>query len=174
MRCGKVERDFRVRKLIAMSKRKSETRNHARSWLVPLLIVASGMSGCEKARLDDEVRRLCAIDGGVKIYEKIVLPKDKFDKYGVFSIPRLSESNTESDYFFTYDVKYYVHGNPEMWRDHFQVIRRSDSKLLGEAISYSRRGGDLPGPWQSSSFSCPSDSDISSLKKKIFERADGR
>lgn len=147
--------------------------NPVRSRLIPLLIAAIGLSGCEKARLDEEVRRLCAIDGGVKIYEKVTLPKEKFDKYGVISIPKLSESNMESDYFFTYDVKYYVHGNPEMWRDHFQVIRRSDSKLLGEAVNYSRRGGDLPGPWQSSSFSCPSDSDISYLKKKIFEWTDG-
>lgn len=158
---------------MAMRKCELGAKNPARSWLILLLIGAAGMSGCEKARLDDEVRRLCAIDGGVKIYEKVVLSKDKFDKYGVIAIPRLNESSAGSDYFFIYDVKYYVHGNPEMWRDHFQVIRRSDSKLLGEAISYSRRGGDLPGPWQSSSFSCPSDSDISSLKKKIFERADG-
>ncbi|UJP03539.1 MAG: hypothetical protein LZF85_03550 [Nitrosomonas sp.] len=36
----------------------------------------------EKARLDREVDRLCAIDGGIKVYETVVLPADKFDKSG--------------------------------------------------------------------------------------------
>jgi hypothetical protein len=32
--------------------------------------------------------------------------------------------------------------SPRMWRSHYQIIRRSDGKLLGESISYSRYGGD--------------------------------
>ena len=37
----------------------------------------------EKDRLDREVKRLCAMDGGIRVYEKITLPADKFDqRYG--------------------------------------------------------------------------------------------
>lgn len=36
----------------------------------------------EKARLDKEVDRLCAIDGGIKVYETVLLPPDKFNQWG--------------------------------------------------------------------------------------------
>ena len=36
----------------------------------------------EKARLDREVDRLCAIDGGIRVYETVQLPSDKFNKWG--------------------------------------------------------------------------------------------
>ena len=50
-----------------------------------LVLVASGIvSGCERAKtkLDREVDRLCAIDGGVHIYETVKLPKDNFGPDG--------------------------------------------------------------------------------------------
>ena len=36
----------------------------------------------EKERLDREVKRLCAIDGGIKVYETVKLPAERFDQYG--------------------------------------------------------------------------------------------
>lgn len=45
--------------------------------------------------------------------------------------------------------------NVSIMRHHRQIYHRSDNKLLGEQVSYSRRGGDLPGFWQSSSYICP-------------------
>jgi hypothetical protein len=46
------------------------------------LIAALTLSGCEQAVVDAEMEALCKQDGGVKIYEKVVLPKDQFKKYG--------------------------------------------------------------------------------------------
>jgi hypothetical protein len=140
-------------------------------WPVPILVALLSISGCEKARLDDEVRRLCAIDGGVKVYETVILPAERFDKYGTVTISEFSNLQSSEDYYFRLVTKYFARGNPEMWRDHFQIIRKIDNKVLGESVSYSRRGGDLPGPWQSSSFGCPKETDISNLKKKIFRPA---
>ena len=42
-----------------------------------------------------------------------------------------------------------------MARYHYQVIRMSDGKLLGESISYGRGGGDFPSPAYGSGFHCP-------------------
>ena len=140
-------------------------------WAAGILAVLI-LGGCEKARLDDEVRRLCAIDGGIKVYEAVKLPSEKFDKFGVVLVPSKDKARLEDEYFYEWDIHYFKRGNPEMWRDHFRIIRRRDAKVLGEAIGYSRRGGDLIGPWHDSSFGCPDNADISILKKRVFSRVD--
>ena len=38
--------------------------------------------GCEQARVDAQMEELCKQDGGMKIYEKVVLPEDQFTEYG--------------------------------------------------------------------------------------------
>ena len=135
----------------------------------------------EKARLDREVERLCAIDGGVKVYETVTLPPDKFDKkYGQINFyrPTQGENALGPEYIFKWDIHDYKKSDPAdkgpqesvMGRDHFKIIRKADMKLLGEFILYSRVGGDLPGPWVPSSYRCPSVMEASSgmLMRKIF------
>ncbi|MEZ5617331.1 MAG: hypothetical protein R3E40_03515 [Rhodocyclaceae bacterium] len=143
----------------------------------PLVILAATtvlllLSACEKDRLDAQVKELCAKDGGIKVYETVKLPPEKFDKYGVVRIPFKQDAKPSDQYYYESRMHHYKSGNPEMWQLHFVLYRRIDNKLLGEAISYARRGGDLPGPWHASSFGCPDDADISDLKKRIFIKAD--
>ncbi len=62
----------------------------------------------EKARLDREVERLCAIDGGVKVYETVTLPPDKFDKkYGQINFyrPTQGENALGPEYIFKWDIQ---------------------------------------------------------------------
>lgn len=134
--------------------------------LLPLATACA--SGPSKAELDAEVKRLCAIDGGVKVYETVRLPADKFNKYGQIRIPSKQTVKAVDEYFYESSISYLVTGNPEMWKSHYMVYRRLDGKLLGEATSYARRGGDLHGPWHESSFGCPSNADITDLNQKIF------
>lgn len=133
-----------------------------------LAVLGLALGGCEKARLDEQVRELCAKDGGIKVYETVTLPAKRFDDYGVVRIPKKEEAGVDDDYFYTAEKQYLLQGNPELWRLHFQVVRISDSKLLGESTTYARRGGDMPGPWHESSFGCERHADISDLKKQIF------
>ena len=58
-----------------------------------------------------------------------------------------------------------------MRRDHFLVYRKVDGKPLGEAVSYTRLGGDMYGPWADSSFGCPSDAGDQDLMRRIFIKA---
>lgn len=106
---------------------------------------------------DRQVRELCAKDGGVKVFETVKLPAEKFDKWGMvnFYKPAQGENALGPEYVYKSEATYYRRDNPEMWRTHAQVMRRLDGKLLSESVSYSRRGGDLPGPWHPSSFACP-------------------
>lgn len=129
--------------------------------IIALLLLLSFATACasgpSKSELDAEVKRLCAIDGGIKVYETVTLPPGKFNKYGQvnFYKPTRGENALGPEYIFKEDIVYQRRGNPEMWRTHYKLIRRSDEKLLGESVSYSRRGGDAPGPWHDSSFGCP-------------------
>ena len=66
------------------------------SLLIPLLCAYACASGpIVKAALDDEISRLCAIDGGVKVYEIVTLPADKFNKW-VTPLPSRFKIDEES------------------------------------------------------------------------------
>jgi hypothetical protein len=120
---------------------------------------------------DKQVRELCAKDGGVRVYETVTLPTDKYDMYARANwvIPDKSHAKLTDDYYSETDRHYFKTGNPEMSRRQYQIVRRSDGKILGESISYGRGGGDLPGPWHESSYHCPSGESLS-IETQIFQR----
>jgi hypothetical protein len=131
---------------------------------VMLLAVACAR---EKDRLDAEVRRLCARDGGVRVYETMVLSEDEYRKllnrYGELEIQD-KEFAKASGAFYQESVKTYLRiGNPELWRSEYRIVRRSDGKVLATSVFYTRRGGDFPGPWHESSFSCPNTQAVPSI-----------
>jgi hypothetical protein len=129
------------------------------------------MWACERARFDMEVRELCAKDGGLRIYETVTLPPEKFDRFGDIRLPSKEEARPDDSYYEEWIATHLHEGNPSMRRDQFLVVRRFDKKVLGEAVSYSRIGGDMPGPWHESSFSCPAASDDIALRRAVFLRA---
>jgi hypothetical protein len=115
-----------------------------------------------QSELDAEVRRLCAIDGGIRVYEQVKLPSEKLTQgnYANFR-PAEGENALGSEYLFQMSRQWYT---PERVANEFQarmsrvrisITRRSDSKLLGEMIVYQRAAGDVPGPWHPTSYSCP-------------------
>ncbi|MDK9705272.1 MAG: hypothetical protein OEL20_19275 [Sulfuritalea sp.] len=136
-----------------------------------LMIASLFLVGCEKARLDQQVKELCAKDGGVKVYETVTLSTDMYDRYARTNwiLPDKSDAKPTDDYYIEIQRHYYKTGNPEMSRRQYRIIRRSDEKVLGESISYGRGGGDLPGPWHGSSYHCPSGESLS-IETKVFQR----
>jgi len=145
--------------------------------IVLAIFSVTALYGCNggpivKANLDSEVKRLCAIDGGIKVYETVKLTPDKFNEWGQvnFYNPTQGENSLGKDYVFKQENKYYQRGNPEMWRTHLEVIRRTDGKTLGESTSYSRRGGDVPGPWHDSAYGCPEQRGDIPLLTAIFQK----
>jgi hypothetical protein len=139
-----------------------------------VLLLVVGITAChaERDRLDAEVRRLCALDGGIKVYEKVRLPPERFDQYGIVAVPERAKAKPTDDFIFEVKQDYLVRGNPELWRWHAVLIRQKDLKVLGESISYTRRGGDLPGPWHPSKSTCPEGAGIVAVKRAVFSRAD--
>lgn len=110
-----------------------------------------------KAHYDQQVREMCAKDGGVRVYETVRLPAERFNqlKRMNFVLPDKSQAKLTDEYYYETDRRYYRQRNPEVSRSQHRIVRRSDGKVLGELIRYGRGGGDLPGPWHESSFMCP-------------------
>lgn len=123
----------------------------------------------EKDRLDREVERLCAIDGGIKVYETVKLPTERFDQYGHIQIPAKWLAYPEDEYFYEGVTNYLIKGNPELLQLRTWIYRRSDNKLLGESTVYMRRGGGIPGPWHMPAFICPQKTDVD-MKEQIFTK----
>jgi len=141
--------------------------------------------GGRKYYYDWQVEKLCAKDGGVKVYETVRLPAERFDKFGMVKL--YSEQRVENksayrhndkqtvleevlgqEYIYRWITTYYRKGSPDIFRMHFQVIRLSDGKLLGESFFYKRGGGDLPGPWHGSSYMCPELSVANDVLRQVF------
>jgi hypothetical protein len=134
-----------------------------------ILLFVPLFAGCEKWRLDEQARQLCARDGGIAVYETVKLPAERFDKYGILRIETRKSAKPTDEYFYEWDITYLRKGEPELIRQHLKVFRRTDEKVLGESVSYGRRGGDLPLlPFHPSSFSCPDDGGFPELKRRIF------
>jgi hypothetical protein len=131
-----------------------------RNQLFALLICALLVSGCERAKtkLDREVDRLCAIDGGVKIYETVTLSPENFGPNGeVFpQYQHLTSKGGQLGPEYKGELKSteIVTGDPNLVRWLERVYRLSDKKIMGEFISYTRGGGDFYGPHQPSAYSC--------------------
>jgi hypothetical protein len=143
---------------------------------VALLFAPMLTSSGVKWWYDQQVRELCAKDGGVKVYETVRLPVEKFDQWGQpnFNIPvaPYNKLKAADQYYLEWEITNLKLGNPKLERSHFRLIRQSDNKLLGETVSYSRNGGDLPGPWHGSSFICPEPTKHQSLESSIFIKGD--
>jgi hypothetical protein len=123
---------------------------------MPLVaLVAVPLAGCERWTLDRQMEELCRRDGGVKVYEKVILPPSDFDKFGT-PMGRYLNPDTPLDERLGPQYRYVEkneilvdknakgdRGKGRLDRWYFAVYRRADDKLLGEKVSYQRGGGDL-------------------------------
>jgi len=80
--------------------------------LLVLPLITACASGPSKGQLDEEVRRLCAIDGGIKVYESVRLPAERFDKYGQIRIPYKEIVKPEDEYYYESSTINLIKGNP--------------------------------------------------------------
>ena len=150
--------------------------SHLRQPLLLSALVLLVLAGCtsEKERLDAQVDKLCAIDGGIKVYEKALLPPESFNKYGNVDIPSKRFAKPSDEYYRETERVVLVKGNPRLRRTEHKIIRRRDGKVMGVSVRYGRGGGDLPGPWHPSSYTCPPIiSENPSLTTSIFIKEKG-
>lgn len=140
--------------------------------VVVILVAWLGMPTFNKWRADRFVDELCAKDGGIKVYEAVRLPEERFDKFGEIYVPSLKEAKPMDEFYYVSETQWIKKSDDVfalvMWRNHDRLFRAAENKLLGEAIGYSRRGGDPISPLHISSYACPIDADIKFVKQKVF------
>jgi len=156
-------------------------KNSAGEWYSKNIVFAAGIilwlfasfwyGGGQKYYYDAKVKRLCAKDGGVKVYETVMLPPERFNEWGQVPFFRNtpSEDALGPEYVYRDEVIYLRKGNPNIRKMHMQIFRKSDMKLLGEVTYYNRGGGDfIFGFTPGSEFWCPAATNEVILNTKVF------
>jgi len=150
--------------------------NIIRMAIVLFFLFWQGIPAYNKWQADKLVDELCAKDGGIKVYETVTLPKDRFNQWGQFIIHFKGYAKPSDEYFMINQYKTiaetknhagYTSFYPVISQYKITVFRNADIKKMGEGISYSRGGGDPIGPWMGSSYTCPNYVE-SELNKNIF------
>jgi hypothetical protein len=130
--------------------------------LAPVFVVALTIGGCEvrKAYYDEQVRQLCAKDGGVKVVEQIRIPRALANQLpragGRIGISPENLAAATEPAFVRIDRTDVLQGDLAITRYEQRVIRRIDGHVVARVVSYTRAGGDFPSFAFPSSFSCPS------------------
>lgn len=131
--------------------------------LITMTLAMVLLVGCEKYALDRQMEELCKKDGGIRVYETVKLPASMFDQNGSpapGTKSREIEDRLGPSYQLVREEAYLKQGNPvkgegQLRRTHWKITRKSDGKLLGEAVRYGRSGGDFIALGHFSSNSCP-------------------
>jgi hypothetical protein len=136
--------------------------------LVVLAVVVASLNGCQKTQLDAEARQRCSQDGGVVVYERVGLSVSGVDPKAGLTLPKRGMHSTGDRFAQEWTSQILHPGNPSLRRDEIRIVRLSDGKALGRLVSYSRIGGDMPGPWHESHFRCPEGVDEQALMRAVF------
>jgi hypothetical protein len=151
---------------------------------VAVLVIAIGWfvyTEYQRNYWDDKVRTLCATEGGIKIFERVPLRDHRYvDSRMNIRIPAKLEHPTgygplsfeakPEDLFYRQTITTIIRAQrPRVARDDVLVIRASDKKVLGQATSFGRVGGDFVAIDFESRFRCPIEASESNLVEKVFK-----
>jgi hypothetical protein len=108
-----------------------------------LLLVPLILGGCSRgADADRIVRALCRKDGGLKVFETVVVPRAQFDRYGMPTGTEVHDSQTpgkmDPRYEMTSRAEVVRSEEPLVIKTIGKIIRKSDGKVLAEQILYGR------------------------------------
>lgn len=148
--------------------------------LLIALCLSAIFAGCttpKQALYDAEVDSLCKRDAGVIVYETVYLGAESFDKNGFLKTTAASnfEDILGPAYLYRKDTRP-LRGaqgasGAVVMRHHSQIIRKYDSKVLGESLYFSRYGGDFIGGFQPSSHGCPP---VIGLTSAVFKKVSSK
>lgn len=128
---------------------------------------------------DREVDRLCALDGGVHVFETVTLGPENFGADGTV-FPELQIKLARGETKHRYGPEYSVVSSyetllpggymfrPRVERGVTRYVRVADGKLLAQWTTFARTGGHLPGPWTGTSHTCPASMYPPMLDRAVF------
>lgn len=139
-----------------------------------LLATALALVGCIRyspiryAYWDSEVERLCKLDGGVTVYERVRLSPSEYRLMRgpgeSVAVPVLGESTSKSPYVRRWQPTATLNpGNPVVTRSVIEIVRLKDNRVMSRLVYYSRSGQDLV-----SSYDCKDAGLFLDLEKQTF------
>ena len=143
-----------------------------------LALATIALFGCERYGLDKKMQELCEKDGGVNVFQKVVLPSKAFGADGIpFSRYWLDSTligttnRLGPNYRYVVSERVLKAGDPmkgqgQLVRRTERIYRVEDQTLLGESVWYGRAGGDLIVLEHFSTAGCPSP--VESLLTAVF------
>ncbi len=142
--------------------------NIIRAVIIAFFILWQGIPAFNIWRANKLVDELCAKDGGIKVYETVTLPKERFNEWGQFVIPPDKRYLKPKDEYFMQINSETIIGNndyssllPRVRKDNVSIIRVKDNRKLAEYISYVQDGGEAIGfSLTRANYSCPKVSDL--------------
>ncbi len=126
----------------------------------------------ERDRLDAEARRLCAIDGGIKVFETVALPPEQFHPNGEPMVPN-DKDDRNFGYYRTYEYRNLRkdYTLPTLIREEHQFRRSDGGKVIATNVIYRRAGGCWwDGAIHGCGFSCPDDANNTSFTRFAFKK----
>lgn len=102
-----------------------------------------------KSYWDYKMDRMCDVDAGDTVYQKVFLDKAEYTKNSLSSgvIIAPSESSRHRfgyDFLTRHEKRVIKKGSPKISRTEITIFRASDQKVLAKTIAYHRTGGDFP------------------------------
>jgi len=101
---------------------------------------------------DYRVAQMCKEEGGVTVYEKVYISREKnpeyfTDKAAVDISREMGDKDGENyDYFYITKKKYLKETLPVIAKRTYFFYRKNDQKLLGKVVNFFRSGGSFPIP----------------------------
>jgi hypothetical protein len=146
--------------------------------IVVVLILAFAFFEGRKAYWDNVIRAMCEKEGGIKVYERVLISSRYLDKDRNIKIPSAYAESSRKPFEWEAkpgDLYYYVSerqpiidGYLAVGRTNLKIIRALDKKVLGETVVFRRSGGDFPTFAHPSSFVCPKDQSLPQLQEAVF------
>ncbi len=121
--------------------------NKLRTAILLFFLFWQGIPAYNIWQADKLVDELCVKDGGIKVYETVTLPKERFNQWGQFEVYDKAYMKPNDEYFIQYETEI-MRGSidnksllPRVVRNHVVIFKVKSNKKMGEYISYGEGGG---------------------------------
>ncbi len=132
-----------------------------------LILSPLAWTSYERMRIDAQMETLCKKDGGMKIYEQVLLPKDQFTKYGDLVFHK-TWNKPGGGYQFISKFEQLKLDKPTLNKTTYMIVRETDLRVLGTYTTYYSTRGIMPRLGPDPVKRCPEDISDGDFLKSVF------
>ena len=130
------------------SARAAPTKAFASAAAIVTLAGCMGLVPGRQAHWDAHVKQMCESDGGVTVYESVLLSEAEYRRLagrdGTISVPPRESASKDTPYVADKTITMIRKGDPEVFRIVTNIVRLADGRVLSRMVQYARTGADAP------------------------------